>query len=1215
MLVVHRSESADALVLGLAAVLAVPPADPFARDVVAVPAQGVERWIAQRLSHALGASPGGPPDGVCARVDMPRPGRVLDEAVAAVSEDHAAAVEAWSAGRSAWPLLAVLEEGGTPLDRALAEDGRRMAAVQQLARRLAAYGRARPAMLVDWAAGGCSDGADGEVPEDLRWQVDVWRALRERLGPSPAELLEGACARLRAEPDRVDLPDRLSVYGPTRLSPARLAVLGALAAHREVHLWLHHASPALWDAVAAAPAPRRRRDDVVRRSLREPLLGSLGRDLLELQQLLRLHGLAAPPPGGAGPAAPAPAAVEHRDEHLPPERELPGVGHADRTLLQRLQRALARDEVPVDPPPPAPGDRSVRLHSCHGRVRQVEVLREAVLGLLADDPTLEPRDVLVLCPDVEAFAPLVAAAFGAGSVEEGEDGAPRPGAAATGHPVRHLRVRVADRAPRRENPLLQVLAQVLDLVGSRVPATAVLDLAGHPAVRRRFRLDDDALERLRGWVVAAGVRWGLDADHRAGWGLGGLRQGTWRAGLDRLLLGVAVEGLPAAADPATTADVGGTGGADLVLGGAVPLDDVDSSDVALAGSLAELVDRLDAVVHLLAGRRDAASWAAALEDAVLGLAAPEPDGPWQAAQLHRELAGAAEGASDAVLGAADVRVLLADLLVGRPTRAGFRTGAMTVCTLVPMRSVPSRVVVLLGLDDGAFPRRSAVDGDDLLVRDPWTGEHDPRSEDRQLLLDAVAAAGDHLLVLVTGADERTGADVPPAVPVDELLDALDRTATVPGGRVRDVIRTTHPLQPFDARAFRTPAAGRAPGDPDDASSSGSPAPRPFSFDTGALAAARAAAGPRRPPRPVLAAPLPARPPVAEVSLADLRSFLLHPVRAFWRQRLEVSVVRPDEEPDDALPLDPDGLERWALAQRLLDRRVAGGDVADLLAVELHRGDLPPGPLGERYLRGVGGEVEAVVRASEAERALPPGAVDVDADLGPLPGGGPPVRVVGTVGGVRGDVALHLTASRLGPKHRLLAWLDLLALTAGAAGGSDVGGSGAAGSGAAGSGSGSGSGGSGGGATSSWRAVAVGRAGGDGGAARSVLGPLGVDDARTALAELVALHRAGLDEPLPLPLKTAEAYASRRRGGGSVLAAQDAAARRWDSDRFPGEAADPEHLLLHGRELPSAELWFPPTDAERGPGWAPDEPTRLGALARRVWDRLLDAEAGGTGAAA
>ncbi|MEJ5913278.1 exodeoxyribonuclease V subunit gamma [Pseudokineococcus sp. 1T1Z-3] len=1153
-LVVHRSESADALVAGLADVLAVPPADPFTRDVVAVPAQGVERWLTQRLSHRLGAQGGGPPDGVCARVDLPRPGRMLDDAVAAVSPEHADAVERWAPGRSVWALLDVMAEPdaeGPLLAVASDEHGRRLASARRVAGLLASYGRARPAMLCEWAEGGDgrpdTDGTGVHLPEDLAWQPRLWRRLRERLGPSPAELLEGACRALVAAPETADLPERLSVYGATRLSPARLAVLLALAARREVHLWLHHASPALWEAVAAAPVTSRRSEDTVRRGLADPLLGSLGRDLLELQQLL----------GRSLAEAPTPVVV--RDEHL-----APAVRPGPPTLLRRLQEGLARDEVPADPPPLAADDRSVQVHSCHGRARQVEVLREVVVGLLADDPTLEPRDVLVMCPDVEAYAPLVAAAFGAGAEEDD--------VAASAHPAARLRVRVADRAPRRTNPLLQVLALLLPLGGSRVEASAVLDLAAHPAVRRRFGLTEEDLERLREWTVGTGVRWGLDAEHRAAWGLRGLHQGTWRAGLDRLLLGAAVELHPA---PGTGTAAGGASPGGL-LAGVAPLDDVDSADLDLAGRLAELVDRLDAAVRLLEGRRDVATWAAGLEDVVLGLAAPDPDGSWQPAQLHRELAAVAEDAagSDVTLGLADVRVLLDDLLAGRPTRAGFRTGALTVCTLVPMRSVPSRVVVLLGLDDGAFPRRSARDGDDLLAREPWTGEHDPRSEDRQLLLDAIAATQDHLVLVLTGADERSGRDVPPAVPVEELLDALDRTATVEGvgpRRVRDVVTTRHPLQPFDPRLFESSRQGVG----------GAPAPRPASFDAAALEAARAAAAPRRPAPPLLAAPLPARggghdrrgeagEPGApgELALGDLHRMLLHPARAFLRQRLEVAVTRPEEEPEDALPVDLDALAQWAVRQRLLDRRVAGDDVALLRAVELARGELPPGPLGERLLQDAGQQAERVVLASAREREVGARPVDVEADLGGT-------RLVGTVAGVRGDVVLRVTASRIGAKQHLEGWVDLLALSAGAPG-------------------------------RPWRAVTVGRDG-----ERVVVGPLQADEARTALGELVALHRAGLRAPLPLPLRAGFAYAAGRRQGRSVEVARRAAAQEWSGGRFPGEDAEEEHVLLHGAGAPPERLWAqPPWPQESGTGWAPDEADRFGALARRLWDRVLDAEAGG-----
>src|SRR5919107_468229 len=502
-----------------------------AEDVVAVPAKGVERWLAQRLSTVLGAGPAG--DGICSGVVFPPAGRLVAEALAAARGTDPRD-DPWA--NAGWPLLEVIDGClGEPWCAVLAQHlgsgaddhrrGRRWAAAAKLAGLFRSYGAHRPQMLRDWAEGRDTDGHD-PLPADLVWQAELWRRLRDRLGPSPAERLEAECAALRAEPTLSDLPERISIFGPTRLHADALAVLGALSEPRDVHLWLPHPSPVLWQRLGGRTAGLRRQDDTA--TLPDHTLWrSLARDVRELQ--LRL------PP--------------HEDAH-----------HEDAarpaTLLGRLQADL-RDDVP---PGAAELDDSLQVHACHGPARQVEVLRELLLRLFEDDPTLEPRDVLVMCPDVETFAPLVSAAFGLGP------GLPHPGGA--------LRVRLADRSLRRTNPLLDTVAALLDLAQSRVTASQVLDLAATPGVRRRFGFSDDELERIRDWVARSGVRWGVDPATRRPYGLENIAQNTWQAGLDRVLLGV------------TTSEE-----EPVWLDRALPLDDVDSSDIDLAGRLAELLDQ------------------------------------------------------------------------------------------------------------------------------------------------------------------------------------------------------------------------------------------------------------------------------------------------------------------------------------------------------------------------------------------------------------------------------------------------------------------------------------------------------------------------------------------------------------------------------------------------------------------------------------------------
>jgi exodeoxyribonuclease V gamma subunit len=1153
---VHRSERADALVGPLARVLAEPLDDPFATDVVAVPTRGVERWLAQRLSHHLGADDGA--SGVCANVDFRGPRRLVEQVVAdltGVAPDD----DPWRPERLAWSVLEVLdahlgEPWAVPLARYVGDPGdevrrgRRLMLARRVADLLVDYARQRPEVVLAWSApsSGTASGAASDqhaAPEDLAWQPELWRRLLDRVpGPDPARRVEDASAALRADPASVDLPPRLSVYGPTRLPEDELRVLRALAEHRDVHLWLVHPSPALWKTVAAhagpateaaddaGPAGERPRRAELPTFAHHPLLASTARDAVELQ--LRLAG----------------ARETHHTAPPPPA-----------TLLGALQSAL-RADTPDGAHPHDPADRSVQVLSCHGRARQVEVLRETLVGLFAADPTLQARDVIVLCPDVETFAPLVTATFGA-VPELGDDA----------HPGQRLRVSLADRGAGSANPVLGLLATLLRLADGRVTASEVLDLAASAPVRRRFRFSDDDVDRLRQWAVDAGVHWGEDGERRSRFGIDPqVRQGTWDAALDRILLGAAMADEDA-----------------RFVGPALPLDDVGSTDVELAGRLAELVARMSEVLRALDGVHPLGHWLDALDRALTLLAEAPPTEAWQVGAARRLLgdvrsAGSAHG--DVPLRLADVRAVLGDRLAGRPTRAGFRTGALTVCSLEPMRSVPHRVVCLLGMDDGVFPRTAAAAGDDLLARHPEIGERDARSEDRQIFLDAVAAAGDHLVVVHTGADERTGAPRPPAVPVAELLDALDRVVTTPDGRaVREHVVVRHPLQTVDERNFVPGALG---------------VPGPFSHDAAAFGGAREARSRTererrdgrdavRPVATLVPTPLDlsSRLPAAgadgarDVELDDLVRLLENAPRWFAQNTLDVGLVVDEDDVDDRLPLALTGLSGWGVGDRVLRAALAGVDPGRAMQAEWRRGQVPPRELGRAALQEVVQYVGPlrVVSVDAAREADAAAGRPVSTDLlgsaetldvrAALPDGR---TVVGTVPGVHGRRVVRTEYSRLGPKHRLRAWVQALALAV-----SDPG--------------------------HAWDAVTIGRAPRGPGVSWSTVTPPDAHAATALLADLVALRDEAAREPLPALPEVSLKYAEERR----TTDARDALLRAGWLWNKGFERKDPYVVLAWGRDAVLADVAGHATTADLGRH--PDDATRLGALSRRVWDPLLDHE--------
>ena len=1111
MFTIHRSERADALVDALVEVVATPLPDPFAAEVVAVPTRGVERWLTHRLGATVGASPGRA-DGVCANVEFPFPGRLVGD-VLAVATGLDRDEDPWRPERLVWPVLSVLDRGaGEPWLRMVgahlgvrgpgAEPDehdplrrrRRHPAARHIAELFDRYGVFRPSMVLAWLdRTSADDEADPDLPPDARWQPELLRRVRDHVGvASPPERIADAVDALRAGEVALDgvVPERVSLFGLTRLPATYLEVLRALATQRDVHLFALHPSLALWDRIAedhasavplvAAGLPRA--EDPTRRAPRHPLLATWAHDSREMQLVL---------------SAAAEADVAHRP---------PAPARRPDTLLAQLQGAIRDDDpAPLGAALPRPtDDRSVQVHACHGRGRQVEVLRDAICHLLAADPTLEPRDVIVLCPDIDEYAPLLHATFGSRDLDD-PDQLPGP-------PV--LPYRLADRSLRQTNPLLGALADLLDLLDDRLTATEVLRFAGRPPVRRRFSFDDDALERIAGWVEDSGVRWGLDAEHRRPWSLQSVADHTWRAGLDRVLLGVAMD-----TDDART------------VGGRLPLDDVDSGDIDLAGRLAELVDRLGAVVAHCCEDRPVADWVALLGEATDLLLAPPAAEAWQRVQvdavLRDVLAESTRGgaSNDRPLSLSEVRSLLATRLAGMPTRADFRTGAITMCTLVPMRAVPHRVVCVLGLDDGVFPRASRVDGDDLLQRVPLVGDRDPRTEDRQLLLDAVLAAEETLVLTYTGHDERTNEERAPSVPLVELLAV-----------VGDDVVTHHPLQPFDPDAFRHDA--------------------PWSFDPVQLAGARSVAGERVPPPAFLPDALDPRDETS-VGLDELVRFVQDPLRELLRQRLGMSTWDDDDRLPDAIPIELDGLQRWGVGQRILRQLLAGIDLDAAVRAEIAAGTLPPGELRHALLTDVANTAGAIHRlATDEGVAGPPTSVEVDVDADLFESGGDPVRVLGTVPGVHGETVAEVSFSSLSPKTRLALWVRLLAVSAARP-------------------------------EREWCTLGIGRArsGGKVVRHRALDGPPEHRRAEAArlLGRLVALRRRGLCEPLPLPGKTAEAWASAAHREQDT---REAATRCWSGGRFEGDADDPsavriygegatlDHLLAAGLDPLARQLWDP-----------------------------------------
>ena len=955
----HTSNRLELLADRLAAQMARPLSNPLAQEVIVVQSRGMERWLAMALAGRLG---------VWANCRYPFPNALAWEAFRAVlpeiPEENPLAPE-----RTAWRLMELIppligEPAFLPLAHYLADDPGGLKLYQlasQVADLFDQYTLFRPEMLDGWETGRDCD--------RCRWQAILWRLLVGRAGGRHrGSLLREFCRTMAGSaPLPASLPERIAVFGIPALPRYHSEILSALAGRTEVHLFLLNPCSEHWFQIVSEGEKSRR---LVHSTLAgsdaylesgNPLLASLGRQGRDFFDLLYDS---APLDEGEGGSFVAPE----------------GDG-----LLHRLQGDILSlvdaTERRAERPQIAPDDCSLQIHSCHSPLREIEVLHDRLLALFEAHPGLTPRDVVVMIPRIDEYAPYISAVFGGGEER------------------RSIPFSIADRSVTGAGSLVRAFLALLDLAESRCGASQVLDLLAHPAIARRFELSVDDLATVRRWVTESGIRWGVDGEDRGREGLPPFAENSWRAGLERLLLGYALPG------------AGLTLYRDIL-----PYDDLEGSEARLLGGLVAFTDALFGLKEAFARPRRPQEWAAYLrtllerffsvDDRLLGEQT-------QLTAAFAELGRATEAGFTGSIGPAVVRSWLNRQLERDKGLHGFLGGGVTFCAMLPMRSIPFRVVALVGMNDGLFPRQNRPPGFDLMAAAPRRGDRSIRDEDRYLFLEAILSARDCLYLGYVGQSSRDNGILPPSVLVSELLDYVERSsmvAGVPEAGQREAVRqrlvTRHHLHPFHPAYFRE-GAGRL-----------------FSYSAENCRAAQTRQQGGEPAGFLDGLPLPLPADLPEtIPLERLIAFLRSPAEHFLRNRLGIRLERVAAPMEDREPFAVDGLDDYLLANELVEQLLAGNDADRLGPVFRGRGLLPPGGQG----RVAFGKLRS--RAEQFTRQVAP--LVAQEPLHPLDAALPVGSrlLAGRIDGIRPAGLVRYRCARLKARDLLSLWVEHLVLNA------------------------------------------------------------------------------------------------------------------------------------------------------------------------------------------
>ncbi len=950
----------EILMQGLSSILTEAGDNPMMPEWIAVQSRGMKQWISLELAKRRGISAN-------MRFVFPRP--LVDELLShfapfenqdeTVSEDFFF----WSVMKLIRENRSLKELSG--IEAYIREDatGKKLF---QVSRKIATlfddYEVYRPDMLLDW-----QKGRHNNIMKDpsAEWQAFLFqKMMMTRPEQDLAFKAQAFFHGFAEEKFNVDgLPPQISLFGISSLPELFLQVFEKVSAVMDIHLFLLTPSSRFFFDI-------RSEREMEKKAVKEgkaleflfdepvnPLLSCLGASGIRFHSSLENFQYQEP----------------FEDLFLDPLGEGSGsmLSVLQSDILNLYHRKEGGETLPlaVDP-----SDTSMAVHACHSPMREAQVLKDLLLDEFEKDPDLAPHNIIVMMPDIEAYAPFIESVF---SLET-----PLP-------------FSISDRRKRSESEPLEAFLKILALQGSRLEKSLVLDLLLSESIAKKFRITLDDVAKIEQMADDANILWGRDADHRQALGFDPFEENTWQFGLNRLFMGMAMPE-----------------GYDGLVQGILPCESFEGLDLEVLGKLAAFCQALFSGLSSLEGEKTMETWMRVLRQLARSLLDENSKNNEDLLFLMETLDELESGAEKA--GFADavsfdvVHSLMAQKLDLNISQGNFMSGNITFCNILPMRSIPFKIVVLMGMDETAFPKKVFSPGFNLMKKFPRPGDKNERHEDLYLFLETLLSARQKLIITYGGMSIKDNSLIPCSGVVSELMEVMDQSFIFPEGYQ---YRFFHPLHPFDASYFDSSGPF-------------------FSYSKDNCRMAAALLSERQEKKPFMGAKDRGKQeePLMSISLDDIIRFFRNPIEGFVKQGLNITLKPLEEEKEDREAFTVAGLDQYLLGSLLLEKKAllpheTVSHEVGLYPVLRAMGSLPPGRKGRLEYEKLMALAEPLIREARkisAMKHLPPIVAEVDVDG---------VRVSGQITDIREEGAYIMGFGRLNGARLLSAWIRHLFLNA------------------------------------------------------------------------------------------------------------------------------------------------------------------------------------------